>query len=203
MSQLPAFTIKSFEQTDMLNDTGDDIVFFNVELEIDAQLYHCIVPFYKLTKHLAATRPADASYFDKLRSSIAGFGPKETVVLRLAEEEGYDIENAVNEFIADNASLEKLTPINKKQTDIEHAAVSKKFEELETMAHDLKPFNLRDITFKDAVMDLLNKKVLEVYPEIFNSRPEYITKLKSLLIDHVLNFGTDINNLAWKAYKEP
>ena len=79
----------------------------------------------------------------------------------------------------------------------------KQFEELESMAEDMKPFNLRDITFKDAVMDLLNKKVLEIYPEIFNSRPEYITKLKSLLIDHVLNFGADINNLAWKAYKEP
>ncbi len=203
MSQLPAFTIRSFEQTDMLNDTGDDMVFFHVELEIDAQLYHYSVPFYKLTKHLAATRPADASYFDKLRSSLTGFGPKETVVLRLAQEEGYDIEKAVSEFIAHNASLEKLTALNKKQTHIEHAAVSKKFKELESMTQDLKPFNLRDITFKDAVMDLLNKKVLEVYPEIFNSRPEYITKLKSLLIDHVLNFGTAINNLAWKAYKEP
>ena len=203
MSQLPAFTIKSFKQTDMLNDTGDDVVFFHVELEIDAQLYHYSVAFYKLAEHLAATRPADASYFNKLRLSLTGFGPKETIVLRLAEEEGYDIEKAVSEFIADNASLEKLTPINKKQTDIEHAAVSKKFEKLESMAQDLKPFNLRDITFKDAVMDLLNKKVLEVYPEIFNSRPEYITKLKSLLIDNVLKFGKDINNLAWKAYKEP
>ena len=203
MSQLPAFTIRSFEQTDMLNDTGDDVVFFHVDLEIDAQLYHCSVPFYKLTDYLAATRPADALYFQKLRSSITGFGPKETVVLRLAGEEGYDIEKAVREFITDNASLEKLIPINKKQTDIEHAAVSKKFEELESMVQDLKPFNLRDIAFKDAVMDLLNKKVLEIYPEIFNSRPEYITKLKSLLIDHVLKFGEDINNLAWKAYKEP
>ena len=202
MSQLPAFTIRSFEQTDMLNDTGDDIVFFNVEVEIDAQLYHCSVPFYTLSKHLAATRPTDALYFQKLRSFITGFGPKETGVLRLAGEEGYDIEKAVREFIADNATLEKLIPINKKQTNIEHAAVSKKFEELESMAEDMKPFNLRDITFKDAVMDLLNKKVLEIYPEIFNSRPEYITKLKSLLIDHVLKFGTDINNLAWKAYKE-
>jgi hypothetical protein len=203
MSQLPPFTIISFEQTDMLDDTGDDVVFFHVDLEIDAQLYHCMVPFYTLAKHLAATRPADANYFDKLRSSLTGFGPKETVVLRLAEEEGYDIEKAVSEFIANNATLEKLTPINKKQTDMEHAAVSKKFEELEAYAQDMKTFNLRDITFKDEVMDLLNKKVLEIYPEIFNSRPEYITKLKSLLIDHVLNFGADINSLAWKAYKEP
>lgn len=203
MSQLPPFTIMVFKQTDLLNDTGDDVVFFDVELEIDAQLYYCSVPFYNLAKYLAATRPADGDYFHKLRSSLTGFGPKETAVLRLAEEEGYDIEKGVSEFIAANASLEKLIPINKQQTRIEHAAVSKKFEELESMAQDMKPFNLRDIAFKDAVMDLLNKKVLEVYPEIFNSRPEYITKLESLLIDHVLDFGGDINALAWKAYKEP
>ena len=49
----------------------------------------------------------------------------------------------------------------------------------------------------------INKKVLEIYPEILNSRPEYITELKSLLIDNVLKFGEDINNLAWRAYKKP
>ena len=203
MSQLPPFTVISFKQTDMLNDTGDDIVFFYVDLEINAQLYHCSVPFYKLADHLSKHKPADANYFSRLRSSINGFGPKETVMLRLAEEEGYDIEKAVIEYIAAETTLEKLIPVNKKQSGIEDAAFAQKFEKLQSLAQEGKPFNLRDIAFKDEVMDLLNKKVLEIYPEIFNSRPEYITELKSLLIDNVLRFGGYINNLAWRAYKEP
>ena len=203
MSQLPPFTVISFKQTDMLNDTGDDTVFFHVDLEINAQLYHCIVPFYKLADHLSENKQADANYFSRLRSSINGFGPKETVMLRLAEEEGYDIEKAVIDFIADEMTLEKLIPVNKKQTGVDTAALTQKMDELQELAQEGKPFNLRDIAFKDEVMDLLNKKVLEIYPEILNSRPEYITELKSLLIDNVLRFGGDINSLAWRAYKEP
>ena len=100
------------------------------------------------------------------------------------------------EYIAAGDIFKKLIPINKKQSDVEDSAVAKKFKELESLKQELKPFNLRDITFKDEIMDLLNKKVLEIYPEILNSRPEYITELKSLLIDNVLKFGEDINNLA-------
>lgn len=200
---LPPFTVISFKQTDLLEDSGDDMVFFHVDLELNAQLYHCIVPFFKLADHLSKNKPADADYFNRLRSSINGFGPKETVVLGLAEEEGYDIEKAVIEYIAAGDIFKKLIPINKKQSDVEDSAVAKKFMELESLTQELKPFNLRDITFKDEVMDLLNKKVLEIYPEILNSRPEYITELKSLLIDNVLKFGEDINNLAWRAYKKP
>lgn len=200
---LPPFTVISFKQTDLLEDSGDDMVFFHVDLELNAQLYHCIVPFFKLADHLSKNKPADADYFNRLRSSINGFGPKETVVLGLAEEEGYDIEKAVIEYIVAGDIFKKLIPINKKQSDVEDSAVAKKFMELESLTQELKPFNLRDITFKDEVMDLLNKKVLEIYPEILNSRPEYITELKSLLIDNVLKFGEDINNLAWRAYKKP
>ena len=200
---LPPFTVISFKQTDLLEDSGDDMVFFHVDLELNAQLYHCIVPFFKLADHLSKNKPADADYFNRLRSSINGFGPKETVVLGLAEEEGYDIEKAVIEYIAAGDIFKKLIPINKKQSDVEDSAVAKKFMELESLTQELKPFNLRDITFKDEIMDLLNKKVLEIYPEILNSRPEYITELKSLLIDNVLKFGEDINNLAWRAYKKP
>lgn len=86
---------------------------------------------------------------------------------------------------------------------METASIAQKFNTMQAMAEESKPFNLRDIAFKDEVMDLLNKKVLEIYPEILNSRPEYIRELKSLLVDNVLKFGSDINNLAWKAYKEP
>lgn len=203
MSQLPPFTVISFKQTDLLHDTGDDTVFFHVDLEINEQLYHCSVPFYKLTDYLGENKQADGDYFTRLRSSINGFGPKETVVLGLAEEEGYDIEKAVIEYIAAGDIFKKLIPINKKQSDVEDSAVAKKFKELESLKQELKPFNLRDITFKDEIMDLLNKKVLEIYPEILNSRPEYITELKSLLIDNVLKFGEGINNLAWRAYKKP
>lgn len=201
MSQNPPFTIISFEQTDMLNDTGDDIVFFHVDLEINKESFHCMVPFYKLQDHLAKNKPADADYFSGLRSSITGFGPKHTAMLSLAAEEGYDIEKAVMEYIGTGNIFDKLTP-NKKLSDIEHANLTEQLKQVELLAQEGKPFNLRDITFKDAAMDLLNKKILEIYPEILNSRPEYITELKSLLINHVLKFGEAVNNLAWRAYKE-
>jgi hypothetical protein len=203
MSQLPPFTVVSFVQTNMLHDTGDDRVFFNIYLELDAQLYYCSVPFYKLLDYLGEHKPADAEYFNRLRSSIAGFGPKETLVLGLAEEEGYNVEKEVMEYIALEYSIDKLIPINKTEPGISKSALAQGFNEIEELAQEIKPFNLRDIAFKDEVMNLLNKKVLEIYPEIFNSRPEYITELKGLLIDHVLKFGGDINSLAWKAYKKP
>ena len=71
MSQLPPFTVISFKQTDLLHDTGDDTVFFHVDLEINEQLYHCSVPFYKLTDYLGENKQADGDYFTRLRSSIS------------------------------------------------------------------------------------------------------------------------------------
>jgi hypothetical protein len=203
MSQLPPFTVIAFKQTDLLDDTGDDIVFFHVDLEVNEQLYHCIVPFFKLSDHLAENKTAHADYFNRLRSSINGFGPKETVVLRLARQEGYDVEQAVTGFIAAEMTLEKLIPVNKKQTSGETAGFKQKFDEMQAQAQEGKSFNLRDIAFKDELIDLLNKKVLEIYPEILNSRPEYITELKTLLVDNVLRFGEGVNSLARKAYRHP
>ena len=201
MSRLPPFRVISYKKTDNLEDTGDDMVFFHVDLEVNEQLYHSIVPFSRLAVYLLKHKPADAAYFNKLRSSINGFGPKETVVLRLAEEEGYDIEKEVMAFIAEECTLEKLIPVNKKQTDIKQAALAEKLDELDALMQESKSFNLRNITFMDEIMDMLNKKVLETYPEIFNSRPEHIITLKSLLIDNVLQFGEAVNNLAWNAHK--
>jgi len=202
MSKLPPFTVISYNQTDNLEDTGDDVVFFHVDLEVNDQQYHSIVPFHRMEDYFLRYKPADAAYFKKLRSSINGFGPKETQVLRLAEEEGYDIEKEVMDFIAAESTLEKLIPVNKKQNGIRQAAFEEQLYQLEALMQEGKSFNLRDITFKDEIMDLLNKKVLEIYPEICNSRPEYIIELKELLIKQVLNLGGEVNNLAWKATKQ-
>lgn len=203
MYQSTPFTIISFIQTDLLHDLGDDVVFFHVDLEMEGQLYHCSIPFYRFTNYLREHKPADAAYFSRLRSSINGFGPEETVVVRLATEEGYDIEKAVIEYMQSGNLRNKLIPVDTKQSLASNEGLAQKMEQLDSLAQELKPFNLRDIAFKDEIMELLNKKVVEIFPEIINSRPEYITELKSLLIDHVLNLGRDINKLAWKAYTNP
>lgn len=203
MKQSTPFTIISFKQTDLLHDMGDDVVFFQVDLEMEGQLYHCSIPFYRFTGYLQENKPADAAYFSRLRRSINGFGPKETVVVRLAEEEGYDIEKAVIEYMGSVNLSDQVIAVDTKQSLATGEGLAQKMEQLDSLAQELKPFNLRDIAFKDEIMDLLNKKVVEIFPEIINSRPEYITELRGLLINHVLNLGRDINKLAWKAYTNP
>ena len=202
MTLLPPFTIVSFVMTDLLEDLGDDSVFFEVDLTINDNLYHTSVSFHELEKYLKQHKPADADYLNKVRSAIGGFGPKQRPVVNMCEEEGYDFEKRVSAFIAAMRPLEHLMPVNKIHNAGQTAAIKKIAADLKTTMEDSKSFNLRGNKFLEEIMELLTNKVLEIYPEIFNSNPQYIIDLQDKLVTHVLKIGEDINELAWKAAKE-
>jgi len=199
---LPAFTIVSFTITDLLEDLGDDAVFFHLDLTINENLYHAIVSFDELEKYLKQHKPAEADYLNKVRRTIGGFGPKQRPVVNMCEEEGYDFEKPVSEFIAAMRPLEHLIPVNKKNSAGHSEAFKQKAADLKATMEEGKSFNLRGNLFLEEIMELLTNKVLEIYPEIFNSNPQYIIDLKDKLITHVLKVGEDINELAWKAAKD-
>ena len=202
MTILPPFTIVSFAITDLLEDLGDDSVFFHVDLTINDNLYHTSVSFHELEKYLEQHKPADADYLNKVRRAIGGFGPKQRPVVNMCEEEGYDFEKPVSEFIAAMRPLEHLTSVNKTNSAGQTEAFKKKAADLKATLDEGKSFNLRGNMFLEEIMELLTNKVLEIYPEIFNSDPQYIIALQDKLVTHVLKVGEDINELAWKAAKE-
>jgi hypothetical protein len=54
----------------------------------------------------------------------------------------------------------------------------------------------------DDLQGLLTNKVLEHYPEIFNSSPLFITELKGILSNNISSFSDKISSLADKAEQE-
>jgi hypothetical protein len=141
--------------------------------------------------------PTIAEYFSKIRRNITGFGPKETKVWAMLQEEDFDMMPYLLDYLENmNAYLAPLNvPIDEKQRE----NLKKKLKALSGHFLEIKHSNLTGTAFKDMLLEKLTADVLAYYPEIFNSNPKYIKDLSGVLKRHILKFGEDIDELAYKA----
>ena len=201
--KLPPFTILNIAVSDMLEDLGEDVVYFDVDIELNGKYYRTVIFMNDFVDYLMAYHVEQGRYFDKVRSSIKGFGPKETRVYNTAIDEGFDFEPLLYRFIEDIRPLEHLTPQD-------NAPLSAKaHQKLESIANDLtelakegKSLTLREVQFADELMDYLTESVTKIYPEIFNSAPEHITQLHEILMRGIIDISNNINDLAYAAIKD-
>ena len=70
------------------------------------------------------------------------------------------------------------------------------------MASDMKVSGLRDIAFMDNLLEVLTAKILEYYPEIFESDPKYIKAVESVLVRNIMKIGSDLDALSFNAEKD-
>lgn len=92
-----------------------------------------------------------------------------------------------------------MTPAIIKMTPEQHASVTAKVDDLQDFVASMKYSNIRNAAFRDTLMEELSAKVLEYFPEIFESEPEYIKEVKGILINHILNLSSDLDKLSYKA----
>ncbi len=192
-----AFTIISYEVKDFLEDLGEDMIYFVLKVEKDGDEFRATIFYNDLCKYCRNNAPEIAKYFDDIRRSINGFGPKETKVWAALQAESFDIEPLLNEYLRLNPGY--MTPAIIQMTPEQHASVTAKVEGLQDIVGGMKYSNIRNIAFKDTLMEELSAKVLEYFPEIFESEPEYIKEVKGILSNHILNLSSDLDKLSYKA----
>lgn len=194
------YTITNLTVTNDLEIFGNDCIHFEIIVQQGENYFETKISYYKLHKYLKQFHPKISEYLSDIRKSMTGFGPKETKVWAMLQEEEFDIMPYLQDFIENNN--EYLQPINelpKRLTEKERKALQEKVTELDECVAAMKVSNIKDIAFKDMLLEKRTAHILEFYPEIFNSKPEFIKELSGLLTHHILGFGEAIHKLAYKA----
>ncbi len=195
------FTITNIRVEDLLNDTGDDLVFFHVQAETENGIGETSVSFQYLRRYCKQHLPNIAKYFDDVRKNINGFGPKETKMWTIIQEEGFDIQSILEQFII-HYEMSFKTAQNINRTPKEQEQLEEVVRNLDEITSKLKDPNLRDTAFKDMMLERLSADVLQYYPEIFNSKSEYINEVNNILVKHIVRLANELDDLAYKAREE-
>ncbi len=203
----PPFEILSTEQRSHLKDTGDDMVFWWVQVKTAEYTVPVLVDFDVVTYYCNKQHPNIGAYYSSVRKNVKGFGPKHSQMFAIMDEEGFDHLPHIYNYIKDCCDLQKYheRDLELKQTLSSHdnaQQLKAKVKSLEQHMPGMRSSTVRGIAFKDRVLDLLNIEVLERYPEIFNSDPKYITECQGILIDVILDLGSRIDSLAFHAANE-
>lgn len=198
MNNLPPFTIENIQFNNMLEESGDDLIDIYLDIVINEEYHWYFVPFHNLCKHAAKYFPQQSVYIESVGNSIVGFGPKHTEWVNILQEEGFDFIPLLHHFVETYTTLDYL---EKRQniTEQQHKELENKLDHMGDLLHAGKELKLKYVLFADTLMDYANKLALETYPEILNSKPEYIKELQNVLIRHVQNLSEALNELAEKA----
>lgn len=200
----PPFKILSTEQHSHLEDFGDDDVFWWVEVKTEAYEVPVLVRFDSVITYCQQQHANIGGYYRSVRKNIKGLGPKHSKMFAIMDEEGFDQTPHIYNYIKDCIDLQKHHEHNLRleqslATPVDAKKLKRSMKSLEQGMPSMRASAIRNTAFTDQILDILTNEVLERYPEIFNSDPEYITECEGILINAVIDLGTKIDSLSFKA----
>jgi hypothetical protein len=201
------FKILSIEQQSGLETFGGDFITWWVEVKTDAYKVPVNVHFDSVMSYCQLQHPEVGKYFTSVRRNVKGFGPKHSKMFEIMTEEGFDLQPHIYNYIKDCCNLEEYHQhdLRMKQSMADHEGAKQlnaRVASLEKGMPAMRSSTLRNTAFKDHLLELLNNEVLERYPEIVNSDPKYISELEDILIGIVLDLGSKIDSLSFRAEME-
>jgi hypothetical protein len=199
MTQLPPFTIPNLSFNSMLEEAGDDIIIVQVDILIIDEIYEYFVPFNQLRRHAGKYFPQQSAYIESVSRSLKGFGPKQTKWVSTLQEEGFDFMPLLYHFVETYVSMQELERLQNSTAGSSDEELEKKISEMTELLQANKALKLKYISFADTLMEYANTLALETYPEILDSKPEYILELEDILVKHVQKLSEALNELAEKA----
>ncbi len=212
----PPFEIEKIWRYSLLEEYGEDIIDLNVVVKVE-DYYHTVrLPFTFLGEHCKEHFPETAEYYNAVRRSIKGLGPKHNRMFEIMDEEGFDhlpyiysaikldynlrqaIENEQSSGQCRSGIFDKdgnFTPVDK-------WLEKKEGLEMDKMIAEMRRTNIRNDAFMDDLMEHLNEEALNRFPEIFNAKPELIKEFHGKLIDWVRQIGEGMDKLSFRASGE-
>jgi len=183
---------------------GDDTVHFHLEIYRNAEKDFSapvIVPFHTLRYHyIQHTDAALYGYITKVSESIHSWGPCDSQIITELESSGIAFIPILKQYINTKYDLEKHWQHWKNiSTPTEQKQAQKVFDDLSEGLPDIAASARQRKTFCTNIEKALTEEILKVYPIIFESNPEHILKLKSILSSNILRLAEDIGSLAYKA----
>jgi len=203
------FTVKYAGWDSMLEEVGDDVVFFRFWVNDTRNGFSAFpvnMSFSFLKQYLQEKDPELHQYISKVRSAIGGWGYKESQVLAELEEGGFDLQALAWQCICHHTDWEKET--QRWQEIAYQRADPEQERKLQQAAKSLKKaatagaqHGPRLDRFCENVEALLLAEVQKSFPEIFESDPDLIREVGSKLFNAVFQLRQDVDGIAFRARK--
>lgn len=191
-----------YETSDLLEDLGEDVVHFKIYFrtdELPEVRFGILFPYRELVYFLKETNPLAYEYLNGIRSSVAGYGPKETKVLAKIEDEGFDVEPFIKAYLESKDAvfisqhLEWIERLNAPEAQQE---VSKAVESITSTASDnFANEKIKWNKYKDEFDQTIHELTYRYFPELFEKQEEKINAYRSALIATTHDFTDKLDQI--------
>jgi hypothetical protein len=191
-----------YETSDLLEDLGEDVVHLKIYFRMD-ELPEVnsgiLLPFSELVKFIRQTNPSAYDYLTKMRSSITGYGPKETKVLAKIEEEDFDLESFIKNYLESkdevyiSQHLEWIEKLNSTKTLGQAAKI------LESLTSDGDVNYVSDQIkwnkYRDELDQTIHELTFRYFPELFENGAEKIDAYRNALTLITIDFTNRLDKI--------
>lgn len=185
-----------------LKEFGDDFVSFHITISPEnEEPFDVSIQYTRFKKQLMQMNPDIYQLLVKAEKSSAKWGPNQSACIKELESYGIDIAKLIMEMVPDifniEAEIKWMRNLIANPPDLQDFLSKMK----ESVA-EIKKINEVYYHLCTEIEKTLSQKVIELYPVLVNSSPEYITKLGDIFSKHIPNFANDIFELISKAEED-
>ncbi len=201
-----------YSQENFLNVTGDDVVsfkvYFKTEKQPEAKLPYSLM-FDDLMDFLKIHNPEVFNYIRKIRSDMHGYGPKHSKILKTLDDEGFDIEQSIREYVANldatrvgqhyewSENLAAMADKNPEQNQTKEAL--KSLDSL--LTDDFRSYAIRFDAYKDALDQAIHETTFAHFPELFDKSKKHLAAYRHELVNTTLGFSSEIDKIYNSVFK--
>lgn len=191
-----------YETSDLLEDLGEDVVHFKIYFrtdELPEVRFGILFPYRELVYFLKETNPLAYEYLTGIRSSVAGYGSKETKVLAKIEDEGFDVEPFIKAYLESKDTVfisQHLEWIERLNAPEAQQQVSKAVESITSTASDnFANEKIKWNKYKDEFDQTIHELTYRYFPELFEKQEEKINAYRSALIATTHDFTDKLDQI--------
>ncbi len=198
----PPFEIDALHRTNGKEEMGIDMESWEVFLLVRGERLLHFVQFDQLTKWTKEARPEIYNYISSVRSGIPGMGPKHSKMFEHFDDESFDFEPLIKEYLEQAVDIEAVFEWNQR---IRQAApqqqeqLQEKVDNLSSHFPAMKASASKWEEYADSLMEYTTRRAIEIYPEIAEGDAEHIRALRDRLVRGVHQLADEISKVAYEA----
>ena len=191
-----------YETSNLLEDLGEDVVHFSIYFKTDVLpevRIGLLLPYRELVYFVEETNKPAYEYLIEIRSSMAGYGPKETKVLAVIENESFDLEPFIKSYVESKDELfiaQHLEWIERISSPKNQETPKKIVEEITSnLGEDYASKRIKWDNFIDELDQTIHELTFRFYPELFEKGEEKINAYQKALSSVTRDFTTRLDKI--------
>ncbi|WP_432670477.1 hypothetical protein [Flavobacterium sp. SM2513] len=191
-----------YETSNLLEDLGQDVVHFKIYFrtdELPEVRFGILFPYRELVYFVKETNQPAYEYLTGIRSSIAGYGPKETKVLAKIAEEGFDVEPFIMAYLESKDAVfisQHLEWIERLNAPEAQRQASKALESISNaVGENYAREQIKGDKYRDELDQTIHELTFRYFPDLFEMGEEKIKAYQNALIATTIDFTDKLDRI--------